>query len=261
MPARQHSADATPRPRRSRPCQPSPTTQVLFEDYAKRPTRQLRNDLVEAHLDLAHQAAARYGMGKTSLDDLRQIAVIGLIRAVERFDPHRGVQFRTFANRTMEGELKRHFRDESWSLKVPRTVKDLATALTAAADNLTNELGREPTAEEVADRLAATSAQVREARHAWTGYDADAIDATVPGLDPDHLHALAVSDDAIEGVDVRSVAGALLDTLSARERQIVKYRFWNDLTQSEIGQRLGISQMHVSRLLRSSLATLRTRAA
>jgi len=231
----------------------------LFARYRERDDRAARDALVERFLPLATQLARRYHRGSEPLDDLVQVASVGLLKAIDRFDPARGTAFSTFAVPTIAGELKRHYRDKGWAVRVPRDLQELTLRVDRRTDRLVHQLGRAPTASEIADDLGVTIEQVLEAHEAAAAYRADSLDR--PGSDDDPDAARVVDtlggDDpgyrqAEDSVTVESMASVLSD----REREILTLRFEEDLTQSEIGHRVGLSQMHISRVLRQAVARL-----
>jgi len=227
-----------------------------FVEFAATRDPALRDRLVESHLGLAHQLARRFGHRGESHDDLVQVASLALIHAVDRFDPGLGFEFSTFATRTVLGELKRHFRDKGWAVRAPRRVQELYLELGGAADDLTQELGHPPTVAELAERTGATEEAVLEALEAGQGYRATSIDA------PDRQEGAIASrlgdiDDGYVGADDHQVLVQAMATLPDRERTILHLRFVDGLTQSQIASHIGVSQMHVSRLLAASIARLR----
>lgn len=213
-------------------------------------------------MGLALHIVRRYSRSGDS-DDLKQVAFVGLVRAVERFDPARGFAFSTFAGRTIEGELKHHFRDHTWGVRVPRSLKDLRVSVRAASDQLTNDLGRAPSIREVASYLEVDADSVVEALGADSARTPTSLDTPNPAGDDDSIGPTAVADrSALEEFSViedRSQIEDLLGAVSPREREIIELRFKDQMSQQQIADRLGISQMHVSRLLRRSLETLRGR--
>jgi RNA polymerase sigma-B factor len=219
-----------------------------------------RDELVEAHLPLVHFLARRYERRGEPLDDLVQVGVIGLIKAIDRFDPDRGVAFSTFATPTIVGEIKRHFRDRTWMVRVPRPLQELRSKLVPTREALTQQLGRAPTIAELAEALELSEDEVLEGLDAATAYSAMSLDA--PAHDDgatSYLEArLGAADDAYDLVEKRRSVAPLLDALPERERRIIFLRFFRDMSQSEIGRELGISQMHVSRILSQTLARLNT---
>ncbi len=234
----------------------------LFLRYRAEPSRRLRNELVELHMALAAHIARRLSRG-THDPDIRQVAMVGLVKAVERFEPERGIPFAAFAGRTIEGEIKRHFRDRTWSVRVPRSAKELHLAVRRATDELNQELHRSPTVDELAAHLQIDRDDVVTGLTAGASYTASSLD-TAPGdenrVASDHRSSLATTDAGLELSEQRAIAVELLSRLPAREREIVVLRFFEDLSQSEIAERMGISQMHVSRLLRSSFERMRASA-
>ena len=236
----------------------------LFRRYAASRSRKDRNRLVELHLGFAHHLAQRYSHRGVAADDLHQIALLGLVKAVERFDPDLGYAFTTFAGRTIEGELKRHFRDTTWSVRVPRSMQELHLSVRRANDELTQSLGRSPSVPEVAQHIGASADEVVEALAAASAYQHDSLDAPRGG--DDHastpLGSLIAGDDrSVEQTEDRIVVERLIATLPEREQEIVRLRFYEQLSQSDIAARVGISQMHVSRLLRRSFALMREASA
>ncbi len=239
----------------ARPARPG-SSRDTFVEFAATRDPQLREQLVEAHLGLAHQLARRFGHRGESHDDLVQVASLALINAVDRFDPDRGFEFSTFATRTVLGELKRHFRDKGWAVRAPRRVQELYLELGSAADALAQELGHPPTVGELAERTGATEEAVLEALEAGQGYRATSIDA--PDRQEGTIASRLGADDAgFVGADDHQVLVDALQTLPERDRVILQLRFVDGLTQSQIADRIGVSQMHVSRLLAASVARLR----
>ncbi len=232
-----------------------------FQAYRASGDRALRNAIVEQHMKLADYLAARFAHRGEPIEDLRQVALVALVKAVERFDPDRGLQFSTFATPTILGELKRHFRDRGWAVRVPRRVQELHLALSGIAATLGQELGRVPTPQEIAERAGASEEEVLEAMEASSLYRLASIDAERPNDDPQRAGLaarLGELDEDLGSVDDRALVTQLLEQLPARQQQILYLRFFRGLTQSEIAERIGISQMHVSRLLAKSLAELGT---
>ena len=233
-----------------------------FVEYRTTRSRRLRDELVEDHVPLAQFLARRFAHRGEPYEDLVQVALVGLLKAVERFDPDRGLQFSTFATPTIVGELKRHFRDKGWAMRVPRRVQELHLQLAKIVGALSQELGRSPTAAEIAGRAGVSEEDVLEAMEAGGMYRLASIDGPAASSeDGSELSALLGDDDIdFERVEHQVELSELLDALPARERKIVYLRFFEGLTQSEIADRVGISQMHVSRLLTRSLVTLREHA-
>ncbi|WP_369273334.1 RNA polymerase sigma factor SigF [Streptomyces sp. R11] len=218
----------------------------------------LRNQLVRMHLPLVEHLARRFRNRGEPLDDLTQVATIGLIKSVDRFDPERGVEFSTYATPTVVGEIKRHFRDKGWAVRVPRRLQELRLALTTATAELSQQHGRSPTVHELAEKLAISEEEVLEGLESANAYSTLSLD--VPDTDdesPAVADTLGAEDEALEGVEYRESLKPLLEDLPPREKRILLLRFFGNMTQSQIAQEVGISQMHVSRLLARTLAQLR----
>jgi len=220
---------------------------------------RLRDELVEAHLPLVEYLARRFRNRGEPLDDLVQVATIGLIKSVDRFDLDRGVEFSTYATPTIVGEIKRHFRDKGWAIRVPRRLQELKLSLTKATSELSQRNGRSPTVAELAAHLGMTEEEILEGLESANAYSAVSLDAPDGGDDdsPAVADSLGIVDDALEGVEYRESLKPLLERLPAREKKILMLRFFGNMTQSQIAAELGISQMHVSRLLARTLAQLR----
>ncbi|MFD0386059.1 RNA polymerase sigma factor SigF [Streptomyces stramineus] len=220
---------------------------------------ELRNHLVRMHLPLVEHLARRFRNRGEPLDDLTQVATIGLIKSVDRFDPDRGVEFSTYATPTVVGEIKRHFRDKGWAVRVPR-LQELRLALTTATAELSQRHGRSPTVHELAEQLGISEEEVLEGLESANAYSTLSLD--VPDTDdesPAVADTLGAEDEALEGVEYRESLKPLLEDLPPREKKILLLRFFGNMTQSQIAQEVGISQMHVSRLLARTLAQLRER--
>jgi RNA polymerase sigma-B factor len=216
--------------------------------------------LVESHLDLARSLATRYAGRGQPLEDLRQIAHLGLLKAARRFDAGRGVQFSTYAQAVITGELKRYFRDHAWQLHVPRPVQELYLRVRATVEDLSHSLGRSPTPAELAEVLEVDVDDVVEALDVSAALHPDSLDAALAPDGEGIAWEPSTDDHGFDLVDDRSWLAPALASLPERERRIVHLRFVEDLTQSQIGERVGISQMHVSRLLARALARLRESA-
>jgi RNA polymerase sigma-B factor len=216
----------------------------------------LRDELIASNLGLAYRVAQRFANRGESLDDLVQVAALALLKAIDRFDPHRGVRFSTYAVASMTGELKRHFRDHAWALRVPRSVQELRLETNEAIETLHQRLGRSPTIAEIAQEVRRNEDDVLMAVEAGRAYKVSSLDTSLGDGDPVGL-AVGSDDPALDEADERELISPLLARLPARERQIVTLRFVEGLTQSEIAERVGLSQMHVSRLLARSLDHLR----
>jgi len=219
----------------------------------------LRDELVEIHLPLVEYLARRFRNRGEPLDDLIQVATIGLIKSVDRFDLERAVEFSTYATPTIVGEIKRHFRDKGWAIRVPRRLQELKLALTKATSELSQKNGRAPTVGELAAHLGMTDEEILEGLESANAYSAVSLDAPDGGDDdsPAVADSLGMIDEALEGVEYRESLKPLLEKLPPREKRILMLRFFGGMTQSQIATDLGISQMHVSRLLARTLAQLR----
>ena len=215
--------------------------------------------VVGRFLPLARQLAARYAHTNESFDDLFQVACLGLVNAVDRFDSTRGIAFSSYAVPTILGELKRYFRDKTWSVRVPRDLQELGLAVERAGERLTARLGRPPTVDEVADAVGAAREAVLEAREALSAYHAGSLEGSRSGRADDDplLSVLGCDEDGYDRVEQRVLLDGMLRRLTRRERDIVRLRFVDDLTQTRIAEEVGLSQMQVSRVLRRSLDRLR----
>lgn len=220
---------------------------------------RLRDSLVEVHLPLVEYLARRFRNRGEPLDDLVQVATIGLIKSVDRFDLERAVEFSTYATPTIVGEIKRHFRDKGWAIRVPRRLQELKLSLTKATSELSQKNGRSPTIAELAQHLGLSEEEILEGLESANAYSVVSLDAPDGGDDdsPAVADSLGIIDDALEGVEYRESLKPLLEKLPAREKKILMLRFFGGMTQSQIAGELGISQMHVSRLLARTLAQLR----
>jgi RNA polymerase sigma-B factor len=229
----------------------------LFSEYRDTGDRRLRNELAERHRGLAVTLARRFAGRGEPLDDLVQVAMLALLRAIERFEPARGHSFTTFATPTVLGELRRHFRDHTWALKVPRPIKDLHLRVRPAVNELRAELGRAPTVPEVAAHLSVREEDVLQALEVSAAYRPSSIHASAPGGDGQTFEERLADDrDDYAATEVEQTVRSLLARLPERERTVLQLRFYDELTQSEIAERIGISQMHVSRILRATLDRL-----
>jgi len=228
-----------------------------FREYRRTRDRKLRNRLVEEHAGLAEALARRMSHRGEPHDDLRQVALVGLLKAVERFDPDHGVRFTSFATPTILGELKRHFRDRGWAVRVPRRVQELNLEVRETTAALSQELGRPPTTDEIAERAGVDLEDVIESMEAGSLYRLASLDATATSDDDwEPSSWLAVEDRELGDVENRLTVEELLQALPEREQRIMYLRFFAGLTQSEIADEVGVSQMHVSRLLTRSIETL-----
>jgi RNA polymerase sigma-B factor len=236
----------------------------LFERLAVLPPEdperaRIRGYLVELHLPLVEYLARRFRNRGEWLDDLTQVATIGLIKSIDRFDLERGVEFSTYATPTIVGEIKRHFRDKGWAVRVPRRLQELKLSLTKAIGDLAQREGRAPTVSELAAHLRMSEEEVLEgleSANAYSTLSLDAGDSHEDGLGS-MLESMGATDDALDHVELRESIRPLIENLPPRERQILLLRFFRQMTQAQIAEEVGISQMHVSRLLSRTLAELR----
>ncbi len=221
--------------------------------------RFLRDELVTGYLPVAQHIARRFARRGEPQEDLEQVATVGLIHAVDRFEPDRGVDFLSYAVPTVTGEVRRHFRDQAWSMRVPRRLKDLHVTLSVATTELSQRVGRAPTPTELAEHLGLGREDVLEALEAADAYRTSSLDALL--VDEPESGTLGdmigQADAELERAEYRQALQPLVHKLPERERTILMLRFFGNLTQSQIAQRVGISQMHVSRLLAKTLAHLR----
>ena len=220
----------------------------------------VRNTLIELNLTLVRFAARRFQSRNSQLDDIMQVGTIGLIKAVDRFDIQRGVEFTSFALPTIVGEMKRFFRDTSWAAHVPRRLQEARIGIARATESLGKQLGRDPTIPELAAELQVTEAEIIEARTATdNAYTASSLDATVDddGVESTLTAHLGRMDPSLERVDDLVSLKPLIAGLDERDRTILSLRFGAELTQTEIADRIGVSQMHVCRILKRILSTLR----
>jgi RNA polymerase sigma-B factor len=232
----------------------------LFNRYRNEGDLAAREELIECFLPLSRRLARRYWRRREQIDDLMQVAAVGLVKAIDRFDHERGVAFSSYAVPTIQGELKRHLRDTRWALHVPQRMQERVLEVERASEGLRTQLGRSPTADEVAAQVGVTVACVAEAAEAATGLDTVSLDGHAGGDRgdaPDLWAVLAFEDERFDLVEYGATIEPALAALPARERLILYLRFELDLTQSEIAERCGMSQMHVSRLLRRALGRLR----
>jgi RNA polymerase sigma-B factor len=233
-----------------------------FAEFARTGDVVLRDQLVAAHMGLAAYLARRFANRGQPLDDLIQVASLGLLKAVDRYDPGLGIEFSTYATTTIVGELKRHLRDKGWAVRAPRRMQELYLSLSLVIDSLGQELGRSPNIAELASEMQVTEEDILEALEAGQAYRFASLDTTRADSDaPDALgERLGQEDLELARAEQRATLDPLLAQLSGRQRQVVELRFFGGLTQSEIARRLGISQMQVSRLLTRSVSQLRALA-
>ena len=236
-------------------------TAELFEEMRSAPAERAestRHELVELHLPLAEYLARRFGNRGEPHEDLVQVATIGLIKAIDRFDSERGVAFSTYATPTIVGEIKRHFRDRGWTIRVPRRLQEMQAVISQAVSDLGQELGRSPTVAELAKRAGLSEEEIIEGLESANAYSPLSLDAPDPAGEVGAvIEQLGDYDDALDAVVDRETVKPLLDQLDARAKKILLLRFFRNMTQSQIAEELGISQMHVSRLLSRTLAELR----
>ena len=232
---------------------------TLLRRYHEDGDLRARRQLIEQHLALVRTLARRYAYRGEPVDDLVQIGSIGLIKAIDRFDLDRGVELTTYATPNIVGEIKRHFRDRGWSVRVPRSLQELHARLTRLVEQLTVELSRSPTVAELAKAADADEEQVLEALESGHAYSALSLSGGGGGddADLDPLESLGGDDPEFEASENRALLAPGIRVLAERERTILRLRFVEGLTQSQIAQCVGISQMHVSRLIRRSLETIR----
>jgi RNA polymerase sigma-B factor len=260
------SASPTPIPRRTAPDRAAvwEIERRLFVRYHHQRDLAAREELAERFLPLARDLALRYTHTDESFDDLLQVASLGLIKAIDRFEPDRGTKFTSYAAPTILGELKRHFRDKGWALRVPRGLQEQTLAVSRETDALSRKLGRSPRVREVAAALGCSVEEVLEAQEAAASYEAASLDAPTARDDDEAaplLDLIGGEDPAYELVESRDAIASTWKALPDGERRVLELRFTSDLTQREIGERIGCSQMHVSRLLRRALNRLETAAA
>jgi RNA polymerase sigma-B factor len=240
------------------------TERLLLVRYHEDGDLAAREELVERFLPLARDLALRYTYTDEPFDDLLQVASLGLIKAIDRFEPGRGTKFTSYAAPTILGELKRHFRDKGWSLHVPRDLQERTLAVSRATESLSKELGRSPKVREVAEQLGCAVEQVLEAQEAAASYEAASLDAPAARDDDESaslVDLIGDEDSAYDLVEDREAIASTWHSLPEVERKVVELRFMHDLTQREIGEQIGYSQMHVSRLLRRALTRLERAAA
>ncbi|WP_436497280.1 RNA polymerase sigma factor SigF [Actinokineospora sp. HUAS TT18] len=231
----------------------------LFDKAGTPEWEHAREELITEYLPVAEHIAQRFSHRGEAHDDLLQVATVGLINAVDRFDPERGTEFLAFAIPTIMGEVRRHFRDTGWSVRVPRRLQERHLALSAANSELAQRLGRAATPSELAAHLGLSKEEVYEGIEAGNVYRSQSLDELL-GPDQDDgpvADRIGIEDDALEGVEFHETLRPLLAQLPPRERRILLLRFYGNLTQTEIARRVGLSQMHVSRLLSKTLKNLR----
>jgi RNA polymerase sigma-B factor len=226
-------------------------------DHPDRP--KLRDKLVTGYLPVVQHIARRFAGRGEPVDDLEQAGTVGLLNAVDRFEPDRGIDFLSYAVPTITGEVRRHFRDRTWSMRVPRRLKDLQSSINGAVGPLSQQLGRAPRPSEIAAHLGIATEEVVEGLDAQQAYRSSSLDELVSGADTTLTETLGTADAELEKVEYRQTLAPLLDELPERERTILVLRFFGNMTQTQIADRVGISQMHVSRLLAQTVGNLRRR--
>ena len=236
---------------------PKPEVKRLFRELRSSDEPSVRARLIESHLGLVEYLARRFAGRGEPLDDLIQVATIGLVKAVDRFDPDREVEFSTYATPTIVGELKRHFRDKGWAVRVPRRLQELNLRLGSVIGRLSQDLQRSPTVAEIAEAAGATEDEVLEGLDSAHAYSLISLDAPTGDEGLSYHEQLGDEDESLTALEDRISVTPLLHQLPPRERRMLYLRFFKGLTQSEIADELGISQMHVSRLLGKTLALLR----
>ena len=238
----------------------NPTDRELLKRYHERGDLAARERLIEQYLPLVRSLARRYSYRGELLEDLVQVGCIGLIKAIDRFDVDRGVELTTYATPNIIGEIKRHFRDKGWSVRVPRGLQELNVKLSRLIEDLTVQLERSPTIPELAKAAGVEEEEVLEALETGQAYTTLSLSAPAAGdenADLDPLESLGEEELEYEVSENRAVLAPGLRVLDERERRILQLRFFEGLTQSQIAQEVGISQMHVSRLIRRSLEKVR----
>ncbi len=234
----------------------------LFRELQETGSQAIRNQLVESYAPLVVYFAKRYSNRGVPDDDLRQTAQLACVKAVDRFDPSLGIKFSTFAGRTIDGELKRYFRDKTWSVRVPRSLQERSAEVRSTIEALSGDLGRPPSVQELAEHTGYSDDEILEALDVQTAYRASSIDVPASARDDGPGQAMAArlgeTDAGFHQTEVSMAVRSLIEQLPERERRIVELRFFEGLKQQEIADRMGMSQMHVSRLLRRALDQMRT---
>ena len=234
-------------------------TRELFRRFKEEGDAEARDQLIVNHINLVRFLASKFKNRGESLEDLIQVGTIGLIKAIDRFDPERGLEFTTYATPTIMGEIKRHFRDKGWSVRVPRRLQELSAKVNQATDELTNQLQRSPSVAEIADYLGSSVDEVLEAMESSSAYSSVPLEGGGSGEDdesPSVIDHYATEDPDLAASDDRIVLEQAIADFSPREQEIIRMRFEQGLTQVEIAEREGISQVQVSRLLRRALRRL-----
>lgn len=239
----------------------SKETAELFKEYARGRDQSIRDRLILGHQNLVHYLAGKFANRGIPLEDLVQVGMIGLVHAVDRFDPERGLQFSTYATPTIVGEIRRHFRDKGWSLKVPRRLQELNLAASKAASEMSVKLGRSPSIHEIANEIGATEEETLEAIELGNAYDTVSLDTQIQSQGESAPLTLAEflgqRDSSLQRLEAYGDLRHAIDSLEPRERAIIYYRFFKDLSQTQVAEKLNISQMHVSRLQQKALKKLK----
>lgn len=233
--------------------------EALLRRYKQTGDDRLRQRAVCEYMPLARKLARRYNRGREPLEDLEQVAYLGLVKAVDRFDPDHGNRFSSFAMPTISGELRRHFRDTGWAVHVPRGMQEAALDVAGATARLTNALGRAPSTHELAQETGLELETIADALHARSVQEARSLEQPLGGSDPDArtiADTLGDDDERLDLVDHRVTVAPLIRALPARERRVLRLRFAEDMTQTQIADAIGCSQMQVSRILRRAIARL-----
>ena len=231
-------------------------TRELFRRYKEQGDSEARDQLIMSHLNLVRFLASKFKNRGEALDDLIQVGTIGLIKAIDRFDPERGLEFTTYATPTIMGEIKRHFRDKGWSVRVPRRLQELSAKVNQVTDELTNQLQRSPSVAEIAESLGVSVDEVLEAMESSSAYSSVPLEGGGSSDDeeaPSVIDHYATEDADLAASDDRIVLEEAIADFSPREQDVIRMRFVDGLTQVEIAERLGVSQVQVSRLLRRTL--------
>jgi RNA polymerase sigma-B factor len=231
--------------------------EIELELFARLPDETAREELVRMFLPLAEYFARRFDRRGEPLDDLIQVASVGLLNAIDRFDTGRDVQFSTFAAVTIIGELKRHFRDKGWAIRVPRRLQEVGLRVNAVLPELSQELGRSPTVDEIAARCEVSPEEILDAMEAVQAYSTTSLDSPVGEEGAAPIEVLGGDDPSLEILEGWASVAPAVKELPERERRVLYLRFFRGLTQSEIATEVGVSQMHVSRILSQTLASLR----
>jgi len=229
----------------------------LLRRYHEAGDTSAREELVERHLPLVRSLARRYAGRGEPIDDIEQVGAIGLIKAIDRFELEREVSLATYATPNVVGEIKRHFRDKGWAIRVPRALQELNAKMSSTIDHLTSKLGRSPSVAEIAESLDATPEEVLEAIEVGSAYTTLSLSAPIGEDAADPLETIGDEDQGFERTDDRAALAPALARLPQREREILRMRFEEGLPQTQIAERVGLSQMHVSRLIRRALSTMR----